>query len=366
MKLNNLLPIYFSKSLLKNLLFCLFAVSCFIFLIELIELSRRITKSNNSDFLLALELAILKLPGMIIEILPFIVLFASLSTFFYFAKRSELIVARASGFSIWHLLFPGTSIILLIGFFITVIIQPFVATSTYKYKELEAKSIRGQASLITITENGLWLKESDSKNKSYKIINSLGLAKDAKSLENVIIFNHSDSGQLTSRYDADNALLRLGYWELKNIWVYKNNEKPKFIEKLEIETNLTPSQIQENFAPPETISFWNLPGFIKIAENAGFAATKHRTEYHSLLALPFFLSSMLIIAAPFSIRFIRSESVNNLILSGILSGLILYTFSNVIYAFGASGNIAPFLSAWSPPLLAILLGVSAIIYIEEG
>ena len=161
MRVNNLLPIYFSKNLFKNLIFCLFAAGFFIFIIDLIELSRRITKSNESDLLLAIELAILKLPGMILEILPFIILFASLSTFFYFAKRSELIVARASGISIWHLLIPGVSLILIIGFLTTILIQPLVAISTYKFKELEAKSIRGQTSLITITENGLWLKDSD-------------------------------------------------------------------------------------------------------------------------------------------------------------------------------------------------------------
>ncbi len=366
MRVNNLLPIYFSKNLFKNLIFCLFAAGFFIFIIDLIELSRRITKTNESDLLLAIELAILKLPGMILEIFPFIILFASLSTFFYFAKRSELIVARASGISIWHLLIPGVSLILIIGFLTTILIQPLVAISTYKFKELEAKSIRGQTSLITITENGLWLKDSDLDNNSYRIINSLGFDRDENYLENVIFFNHSESGQLISRYDADKVFLKPNYWKLENIWIYKNFEKVEFLEKKEISTNLTAEQIQENFAPPETISFWNLPEFIKIAQNAGFAATKHKTEFQSLLALPFFLSSMLIIAAPFSVRFIRSESVNNLILAGVISGLILYTFSNVIYAFGASGNIGPILSAWSPPILAILLGISAIIYIEEG
>tara|TARA_B100000676_G_scaffold88078_1_gene87860 strand:+ start:1081 stop:2181 length:1101 start_codon:yes stop_codon:yes gene_type:complete len=366
MKLNNLLPVYFSKSLLKNLMFCLFISGFFIFLIDLVELSRRITKSNNSDFLLALELAILKLPGMVIEIFPFIVLFASLSTFFYFAKRSELIVARSSGLSIWHLLVPGISLILIIGFFTVILIQPFIATSSYKFKELEAKTIRGQTSLITITENGLWLKDTDINNDTYRIINSQGFDKDAKYLGNVIFFNHSNTGQLISRYDADKVFLKPSYWELENVWVFKNLEKTKFLKKIEIRTNLTAEQIQENFAPPETISFWNLPEFIKIAENAGFAATKHKTEFQSLLALPLFLCSMLIIAAPFSVRFIRSENVNYLILSGIVSGLILYTFSNVIFAFGASGNIGPILSAWSPPILAILLGITAIIYVEEG
>ena len=141
--------------------------------------------------------------------------------------------------------------------------------------------------------------------------------------------------------------------------------------------NLLKSEDITNSIEADKIEYLNLDGKIKAIGsvkiiqneyelNAGFAATKHKTEFQSLLALPFFLSSMLIIAAPFSVRFIRSESVNNLILAGVISGLILYTFSNVIYAFGASGNIGPILSAWSPPILAILLGISAIIYIEEG
>ena len=87
MRVNNLLPIYFSKNLFKNFIFCLFAAGFFIFIIDLIELSRRITKANDSDLLLAIELAILKLPGMILEIFPFIILFASLSTFFLFRKK---------------------------------------------------------------------------------------------------------------------------------------------------------------------------------------------------------------------------------------------------------------------------------------
>ena len=74
MRVNNLLPLYFSKNLFKNFIFCLFAAGFFIFIIDLIELSRRITKTNDSDLLLAIELAILKLPGMILEIFPFIIL----------------------------------------------------------------------------------------------------------------------------------------------------------------------------------------------------------------------------------------------------------------------------------------------------
>ena len=366
MKINNILSSYFSKRLLSSLIFCTIISSSFIFLIDAIELSRRISKVNNSDIFLALKLSLLKLPGMIFEILPFIVLFASLGTFFILARRSELIIARASGISIWRLLLPGISLIMILGFFVITILQPLIATSTYKFKELEARFLRGQPSLVTLSENGLWLKDMNLENNSYRIINSLGLEKEASNLERVIFFNHSKNGKLISRFDSESALLIDNSWILKNIWIYENEKKPEFKSKITVKTNLTPNQIQENFAPPETISIWNLPKFIRIAEQAGFTATKHKTKFYSILAFPSFLSSMLIIAAPFSIRFIRSEKTNSLILSGLICGLLLYTLSNVISAFGSSGSINPILSAWSPPLLAILLGVSALIFVEEG
>ena len=366
MKINNILSSYFSKSLLTSLIFCTIISSSFIFLVDAIELSRRISKANDSDIFLAVKLSFLKLPGMIFEILPFIVLFGSLSTFFVMARRSELIIARASGISIWRLLLPGVSLILLIGFFVVIALQPLIATSTYKFKELEARYLRGQPSLVTLSENGLWLKDMNKEDKSYRIINSLGLEKQASNLENVIFFNHSKTGKLISRFDAQGALLKKNSWELYNIWIYENEKKPEFKNKITIKTSLTPSQIQENFAPPETISLWNLPKFIKIAEQAGFTATRHKTKLYSILTFPFFLASMLIIAAPFSIRFIRTEKTNSLILSGLLCGLLLYTFSSVISAFGSSGSINPMLAAWAPPALAILIGVSVLIYIEEG
>ena len=366
MKINNILSFYFLKSLLNSFVFCTLVSASFIFLIDSIELSRRIAKSSESDIMLSLKLAFLKLPGMIFEILPFIVLFASLSTFFVLARRSELIIARASGISIWRLLLPGICLIMIIGFFTVIVLQPLIATSSYKFKELEARFIRGQPSLVTLSENGLWLKDINQKDRSYRIINSLGLEKQASNLEKVIFFNHSESGKLISRFDAESALLTNNSWELDNIWVYESEKKPDFKNKIILKTNLTPNQIQENFAPPETISVWNLPKFIKIAEQAGFTATKHKTKFYSILIFPLFLASMLIIAAPFSVRFIRSEKTNTLILSGLLCGLLLYTLSNVVLAFGASGSISPILSAWSPPVLAILLGISALIFIEEG
>ena len=46
-----------------------------------------------------------------------------------------------------------------------IVLQPLIATSSYKFKELEARFIRGQPSLVTLSENGLWLKDINQKDK---------------------------------------------------------------------------------------------------------------------------------------------------------------------------------------------------------
>ena len=62
-------------------------------------------------------------------------------------------------------------------------LQPFIAFTSAKFKEIEARSIRGQISLITLSENGLWLKEENSENNTYYIIHSLGMIKDMEILK---------------------------------------------------------------------------------------------------------------------------------------------------------------------------------------
>ena len=50
-----------------------------------------------------------------------------------------------------------------------------------------------------------------------------------------------------------------------------------------------------------SISFWDLPNFIQIAERAGLPATQYRVQYQLLLSRPFLLVTMVLIAATCSL-----------------------------------------------------------------
>ncbi|MFL2820461.1 MAG: LPS export ABC transporter permease LptG [Alphaproteobacteria bacterium] len=365
MNLTKTLAKYFYKKYITTLLYSLVISIVFVFIIDTAELSRRISKTGDGDIILAIKLAFFKLPEMVFEIFPFIILFGSLVTFYNMAKSSELVIFRSSGVSIWKILTPPLLVVSIIGLFLIFVLQPFIAFTSAKFKELEARSIRGQVSLITLSENGLWLKEENLENNTYYIIHSLGMDKKYGNIENVIFFNYQENGNLLRRIDADNAQLSRGKWSLSNAWI-KETEETVYYEKFSINTNLTIDQIQENFSPPETISFWKLPSFIAIAEEAGFASQRHKTRFFNLIVFPFFLIAMVLASAPFSINYIRTSRTNILIFGGIITGLVVYTLSSVSLAFGSSGAINPLLSAIITPIIAITGSVTILLYTEES
>ena len=62
--------------------------------------------------------------------------------------------------------------------------------------------------------------------------------------------------------------------------------------------------------------FWQLPSYIEMAERAGLAAAGYRLQYQKLLARPFMLAAMVLLAAAVSLRFFRFGGVQKMVLSG--------------------------------------------------
>ena len=67
---------------------------------------RRGSGKDEAYFAVLFEMALLKLPNMGQQIMPFAVLFGSMLAFTRLTRTNELVVARAAGVSVWHLLTP--------------------------------------------------------------------------------------------------------------------------------------------------------------------------------------------------------------------------------------------------------------------
>ena len=311
-----------------------------------------------------LSMSLLKLPDIAQKLLPFAVLLGAIFVFARMSRNHELVATRAAGISAWQFVTPSLLVAVGLGVLTMTLFSPVAAAFLTQYTRLEARYIHGQASQLAVSSTGLWLRQGDAEHQA--VIHALRVADQGVHLEEITVFNYQGLDHFAGRIDAASADLEPGHWHLTDAWVSGGDGLPQHRDVFELPTELTPSQIQESFASPDTISFWELPRFIANAEGAGFSALRHRLYWYSLLALPLLFSAMVFMAASFSFRFTRLGGVPRLILAAVLSGFGVYYLGGVTQALGLSGILPTPLAALAPSAAAILLGMTLLFHEEDG
>lgn len=363
MKLPWTMYLYFGRRVLMAVAASFIICMALAFVIDFVELLRR-TGSRDVAFTTVLSMGLLRLPSISEKMMPFAVLFGSMWAFLQLTRSNEFIVARASGVSAWQFLAPAIALALIIGTGAVAVYNPLAAAMVSRFEMLESKHIRGRTSLLAVSESGLWLRQADEEGQS--VIHALGVTNQGVELRDVIIFLYNNEDEVTGRIDADNALLKDGQWEITNAQVTMLGEQRVEHEVYYLPTTLTFERVQESFASPDTLSFWELPDFIRTAQEAGFSALRYQLHWHSLASRPFLMAAMVLIAACFSLRLTRLGGIGQLIVAGIVSGFFLYFFTDVTLALGARGVMPVVLAAWSPAFISAMLGGALIFHQEDG
>lgn len=309
-------------------------------------------------------MALLQLPNLMLKLLPFAILLGGVFAFVRLSRSQELIAVRAAGVSAWNLLAPSLSVAVALGVLTVVAFTPFSSLFLERYAGLEAKYLRDQPSQLAVSRNGLWLRQGTAAEQS--VIHALRVANQGLQLESVIILLYAAHDRFLGRIDAQSATLETGVWTLHDAWVSTLDGKPVHHAAYQLPTTLTPARIQESFASPDTISFWNLPGFIQTAQQAGFAASRYKLYFDSLLVLPAMFAAMVFMAASFSLRLARLGGLGRVVVYSALAGFGVYFFGDVAQALGISGILPIPLAAAAPAAGAILLGMTLVFHQEDG
>jgi len=215
---------------------------------------------------------------------------------------------------------------------------------------------------------GLWLREVQS-NGMQVIVHAATVRQNNGVLQmnRVSVFIATPESRYLSSLEAASGEMSDGAFHLHNVQLLRSGGVVVFQPDYVLPTGLTIGRIQDNFAPPETISFWDLPGFIRFFETAGFSASRQRLYFQALLASPLLLCAMVLVAAVFSLRpDMRSGGLLMRLAGGVLSGFLFYFFSKVVFAMGLSGSLPVSMGAWTPTVVAMLAGSAALFHLEDG
>ena len=367
MKITPTLSLYLARLYTGNFLLIGFILLGIVYLFDTVELLRRASKRDDIPMSLIFEMGLYKLPEVGQIILPFAVLFSAIFTFWLLSRRSELVIVRAAGFSVWQFLAPVMGVAAMIGLLQMGMINPVGAIMLAKYETLESQTLMvGEKDLVTLFDKGLWLRQMLPDHQGYVILHAEKIILPSWEMKDVMALFFGPDDNFLKRIDAGGAGLGSGEWLFKGALVHQPQQKVESHPQLTLPTSLTPDDIEESFSSPMAHSFWKLPTYIKTLSETGFDVTKLRIHFHSLLAQPILFMAMVLLAAAVSLRPPRFQRTFALIASGVLIGFLVFFISSFLQALGTSQQIPVLLAAWSPSVVTLLLGVAVMLGLEDG
>lgn len=364
MRSPSLLSRYLATLFMKMFLVMIFGLCAIIYLFDTLELMRRASKVDDVSLTLILKMSLFKLPETGQVLLPFAVLFAAMATFWWLARRHELTAMRAAGYSAWQFVAPLVTAAITIGFFHIMVLHPISSQLLERYKSLEGEYLGQHRKLLTLTRQGLWLREGDPNGEVILHASSVQLSD--WSLRGVMVLFYDEVGTHTRRLDADTATLETGRWVFHNAVVHEPGTPEEVSPTYTMSTDLKITDIQESFSDPDTISFWKLPGFIDTLRDTGLETAPMQVYYQSLLAQPLLLAAMILLAATVSLRPPRFQRALFMVVTGMGAGFAVFFLSSFLKALGGSHQLPIVLAAWSTAIIVLLGSVTWLLNTEDG
>lgn len=344
----------------------LFAIlSAFVLVVDLIENLRFVGKFEGGGAVEAVQITLMRAPGLVQMLSPFVFLFGAIWMFSQLNRRAEISVMRAAGLSVWRLIGPAALVAGVSGLLLITVVDP-MSSSLRGSSEKLRDAIRGkESSLMQVFGDGVWLRQRDAD--SILIINARAVDPSNAALSDVTLWRVDRNSAFLERIDAPEAVLSGRTLELRGARIKGANDQLDHRTPVyAIPTSLAPADLKERVDSPESMSLWRLPKFILLAEAAGLPTVRYNLRFHDLCSTPLKLIGMVLIAAFFSLKPMRSGGALRLFLYALIAGFLLYILTQVASALGESGIAPEALAAWTPAIVATLVAVSALLQYEES
>lgn len=276
--------------------------------------------------------------------LPLAVFMGTLLTAYNLTKSSENIIISSAGLSPFQSTSPFLIGAFLIGLFATTVINPYsVKVSS---KDLTPEQLQ-------LIDNKIWLRESSTN--GYITLNAQSMHKSGSDLifDDAIIYIQDTNFKLKNRVTADKVKLSNSGLSATDATIWSSDDT-LLQSDWQLSTLLNPQTVLDRYLQPDSISFWQLPDFIRRMESIGVPVRAHRVQLWTLLFLPLTMVSMALLGVAFSqTKQRRNYSFGIKFSLGIITCFAVYFLTNLFNALGTTGALPAVLSIIAPPLIII-------------
>ena len=351
---------YIIKEYIKSLFVVIAVMLSIILLINLLDEFNFFKSKKDLKFIFFLIFTILKIPNVLINLFPFIVLFGGIVFYLKIYNHNEVISLRTMGYSnIQIILIPAlTSFV--VGYLIIFLIVPFSSSMLKYYEELRSE-YNDTKNLVFVNETGIWILDKNEKEKN--IIRIEKISKDFSTINQVTIYNYDISNNFIKRIDASDGIIKEKNWQLNKVYIVstnKKNNKENYLNSYTYTSNININELKNVYKNTETTSLLDINKEMLILEDKGYSTIDLRIRYQKLISFPIYLLAMSILSGLMIINLGKTSNYLKYGSYGVIISIIIYFLNDLSITVAKSGIISVDFSVWIPIFLIILINLIGI------
>ena len=354
------LAIYAAKLFLTRSAAVLIALVLVLMTLDLLGESSKILKVPGNGEAELWRYVSLRIPLLISRFLPFAVLLGALIAFAGLNQHSEVISMKAAGLSAHQILAPMIAASLGVAIALFAFNELVVVKSARTLSAWDAADYKPIPPSSGILSN-VWIRDGDDLVRA-RIVAGRGPQTE---LRGVTIYER-DYGALAKVIEAERATQVPGGWRLENVSSY--DARMNIVMRRPEMTDLSgvdPTRFTLAKVDPAERDFISLRRSIDELAAAGRPTEEARTGWWHKISGPLSTLLMPLLAATAAFGLARSGKVLLRATIGMALGFAYFVADNFSMALGNYGAYPPFLAAWAPFLMFLLIGEFVLIRQEE-
>ncbi|MEO1730999.1 MAG: LPS export ABC transporter permease LptG [Pseudomonadota bacterium] len=355
------LTLYLAKMFVVRILAVLVMLVLVLMMLDLLSRTGDILTPEGNGQAEIWKYVSLRVPQLISRFLPYSVLLATLITLVTLNQNSEVVAMKAAGLSAHQVLSP----LLLTAALISVVSFAFnervVTRANTTLKAWEAVEY-GEVPQDSGVRANVYLTDGDNILAASSMV---GTGEDII-LDDVTWYKRAPGGLILQRVRATQATYAGPGWQLENPVQFDVGEAEVVeLEELVVGQTLTPERIEVQSADPDGQGFFELGETIEAFEALGRRTSELRAKWWHRIAGPLSALLMPLLGSIAAFGLARSGQLFVRAIIGMGLGFAYFVVDNAALAMGSFGGYPPFLAAWAPFMLFLLVGETVLIRTEE-
>lgn len=354
---------YMVKMHLSRFFGILIGLTVVLQMLDLLATADRIMAADGATWVSIVSYVSMRAPQLISQFAPFAALLATLLTLATLNQSSEVTIMKASGLSAHRILLPLGIASLLIGVTHFIFNETIVTDANRDLQYWEdndyAVDLPANANLAGRT----WVREGNS----IVLVESVSTVRNRVILDRVSIFERDELGRVQAMVKADFAWFQNNGWTLHEVRRFDaNSHLLSVTPSVEWLIPTRPERFLALNVKADQVSFLELWQSMQRLEAEGLPTGRLMASFLQKIAAPASTLLMPLLAAVAAFGVSRGGGLVIRLVFGMALGFSFFVADNFMLAMGEFGVAPPFLAAWAPFFLFLLVGYTVIFYTEEG